>query len=76
MRKDSFFDRLSLGIEIPLTEETILTKAVKDKMLFNVENVEQEPLSDKVLIQQLGTRAYAVVPLISRNKVIRRSLGR
>ncbi len=70
LRKDSFFDRLSLGIEIPLTEETILTKAVKDKMLFNVENVEREPLSDKVLIQQLGTRAYAVVPLISRNRVL------
>ena len=70
LRKDSFFDRLSLGIEIPLTDETILTKAVKDKTLFNIVNVEQEPLSDMVLIQQLGTRAYAVVPLISRNKVI------
>ena len=31
LKKDSFFDRLSLGIEIPLTEETILTKAVKEK---------------------------------------------
>jgi PAS domain S-box-containing protein len=70
LRKDSFFDRLSLGIEIPLAGETILTKTVKEKTLFNVENVEKEPLSDKVLIQQLGTRAYAVVPLISRNKVI------
>ena len=70
LRKDSFFDRLSLGIEIPLADETILTKTVKEKTLFNVENVEKEPLSDKVLIQQLGTRAYAVVPLISRNKVI------
>ncbi len=31
LRKDSFFDRLSLGMEIPLSEETILTKAVKEK---------------------------------------------
>lgn len=68
--KDSFFDRLSLDIEIPLTEETILTKAVNEKRIFNIENVGQEPLSDPVIIQQLGTRAYAVVPLISRNRVI------
>jgi PAS domain S-box-containing protein len=70
LRKDSFFDRLSLAIEIPLAEETILTKAVKEKTLLNVESVEREPLSDKVLAQQLGTRAYAVVPLVSRNKAL------
>jgi PAS domain S-box-containing protein len=70
LRKDSSFDRLSLGIQIPLTENTILTKVVKEKTLLNVENVEREPLSDRVLVQQLGTRAYAAVPLISRNKVL------
>ena len=70
LRKDSFFDKLSRGIEIPLTEETILTKAVKDMEFFNIQDVNEEPISDAVLIQQLGTRAYAVVPLISRDKVI------
>ncbi|MDH5203505.1 MAG: PAS domain S-box protein [Nitrospirota bacterium] len=70
LRKDSFFDRLSLGVEIPLSEETILTKAVKEKRPFNIQNVKEEPLSDPVLIQQLGTQAYAVAPLISRDKVI------
>lgn len=70
LRKDSFFDRLSLGMEIPLTEETILTKTVKEKNSFNIQNVKEEPLSDAVLTQQLGTYAYAVVPLISRDKVI------
>jgi PAS domain S-box-containing protein len=69
LRKDSFFDRLSQGMEIGLDGETILTKAVKDKRLFNVEDVKKEPLSDAVLTQQLGTYAYAVVPLISRDKV-------
>jgi PAS domain S-box-containing protein len=69
-KKDSFFDRLSHGIEIPLTEETVLTKAVKEKKIFNVEDVAKGHLSDAVLIQQLGTTAYAVVPLISRDKVI------
>lgn len=70
LKKDSFFDRLSLSIEIPLTEETVLTKAVKEKKPFNIQNVKEELLSDPVLIQQLDTQAYAVVPLISRDKVI------
>jgi PAS domain S-box-containing protein len=70
LRKDSFMDRLCCGIEIPLDVETILTKAVKEKRAFNVTDIHSEPLSDPVLIQQLGTMAYAVVPLISRDKVI------
>ena len=70
MRKDSFFDKLSHSIEIPLTVETSLTKAVKEQKEFNIDDVGKEPLSDAVLIQQLGTRAFAAVPLISRNKVI------
>lgn len=70
LRKDSFLDRLALGMEIPLEDETILTRAVKDKMSVNVQDVKDEPLSDLILIQQLGTQAYAVVPLISRDRVI------
>jgi PAS domain S-box-containing protein len=69
-RKDSFFDKLSLGMEIPLSEKTILTMAVKEKKPFNIQNVTEDPLSDAVLTQQLGTYAYAVSPLISRDKVI------
>lgn len=68
--KDTFFDRLSVNIELPLIHQTILTKAVNEKTSFNVADVHAEPLVDTVLIQQLGTRAYAVVPLISRDKVI------
>ncbi len=70
LRKDSFLDRLSLSIEIPLSTETILTKTVKDKRPFNIQKVSDEPLSDAVVIQQLGSQAYAVAPLISRDKII------
>ncbi len=70
LKKDSFFDRLSQGMEIPLTGETILTSAVKEKRSFNIQNVKEEPFSDAVLIQQLGTEAYAVLPLLARDKVI------
>ena len=70
LKKDSFLDRLTTGIELSLDEETVLTKAVKEKKPFNVLDVKEEPLSDTILIQQLGTQAYAVVPLLSRDKVI------
>jgi PAS domain S-box-containing protein len=70
LRKDSFMDRLCCGVEVSLDNETILTKAMKEKQAFNVTDVYAEPLSDPILIQQLGTLAYAVLPLISRDKVI------
>ncbi|MGO9014871.1 MAG: PAS domain S-box protein [Dissulfurispiraceae bacterium] len=70
LRKDSFMDRLCCGVEVSLDNETVLTKAIKEKMAFNVTDVHAEPLSDPILTQQLGTLAYAVLPLISRNKVI------
>jgi PAS domain S-box-containing protein len=70
VQKDSFIERLSMGIELPLHEETVLSRAVKEKIPCNVLDVNDEPLSDTVLIQLLGTRAYAVVPLVSRDKVI------
>jgi PAS domain S-box-containing protein len=70
MQKDSFFDKLSLGIEIPLEEDTVLTRTVKEKRSFNVHDVRDLAFADAVLTQQLGTQAYAAVPLISRDKVI------
>lgn len=70
LRKDSLMDRLCCGVEISLDTETILTKAVKEKRTFNVTDVRSEPLSDTVLIQQLGTLSYAALPLISRDRVI------
>jgi PAS domain S-box-containing protein len=70
LNKDSFMEKLTVGIEISLDEDGAIIRAVKEKKSFNVPDVKTEPLSDTVLIQQLGTQAYAVVPLISRNNVI------
>src|SRR5208283_4149364 len=70
LRKDSFMDKLCRGVEVSMDSETVLTKAMKEKQAFNVTDVHSEPLSDPILIQQLGTLAYAVLPLISRDKVI------
>jgi len=70
VRGESFLERLTVGIEVSLEEDSILTRSVKEKLPFNVLDVKQEARADTVLIQQLGTQAYAVVPLISRDKVI------
>lgn len=70
LKKDSFLDRLTVGIEIPLEEDTALTRSIKEKKSYNVFDVKTEALSETILIQQLGTQAYAVVPMISRDKVI------
>jgi PAS domain S-box-containing protein len=70
MSKDSLMDRLCCGITVSLDQDTIITRVVKEKRSFNVTDAMSEPLSDAVLIQQLGTMAYAVLPLISMDRVI------
>jgi PAS domain S-box-containing protein len=70
LKEDAFIDRLAAGIEIPLDEDTVLARVVRDKTACNVADARNEQLSDPILIQQLGTQAYAAVPLVSRGKVI------
>ncbi|PKL52046.1 MAG: hypothetical protein CVV37_03165 [Nitrospira bacterium HGW-Nitrospira-1] len=70
LKKGSVFDELSVGIELSLEGSGALIRAVKEKRPFNVPDVKEEPLADTALIQQLDADAYAVVPLISRGKVI------
>lgn len=69
-RGASFLDKLSSGLEIPLHEDTVLSKVAKTKTEVNIKDVRAEPLMNSILIQQLGTEAFAAVPLISRDKVI------
>ena len=70
LKKESYLEKLTVGIEISLEEEGALSRAVKEKKPLNILNAKEEPLSDAVLVRQLSTEAYAVVPLISRNNVI------
>ena len=70
LRKDSFLDRLSTGLEIDIEGDTALSVAVREKRPLNILDARSDPLADPVVIQQLGTDAYAVVPLIARDKVI------
>ncbi|MBI5100719.1 MAG: PAS domain S-box protein [Nitrospirae bacterium] len=70
LEKDSFLDRLSRGIEVSLDDEGALTQAVLEKKYLNIRDVRSEAISNTLLIQNLGTEAFAVVPLVSRDKVI------
>jgi PAS domain S-box-containing protein len=70
INEDSLLNRLTTTLDIALEEDTVLTRVVNGKMAYNVPDVKNEPLSDNILIQQLGTEAYAAVPLISRDNVI------
>ncbi|HDZ87028.1 MAG TPA: PAS domain S-box protein, partial [Nitrospirae bacterium] len=70
LKKDSFLDKLSVGMEIPLDQDTTITRSIKEKTAINVIDVHQEPLSDNILIQQTGTQAYALIPLVSRDRVL------
>jgi PAS domain S-box-containing protein len=67
---DSFLDRLSTGIETPMKDDTVLSRAARERKPFNVTDVKKEPFTDMALVQQLGTEAFAVVPLVYRDKVI------
>ena len=67
--EDTFLDRLCKNISIPLSENTPLVRAVKERKIFNIKNVHKQE-ADPVIIQQLGSQAYAVVPLISKDKPI------
>lgn len=66
---DSFLERLCRNISIPLDENSPVIRAVKDKKVFNIKDAQKEE-SDTIIVQQLGSQAYAVVPLISKDKVI------
>ncbi|KJR41786.1 PAS/PAC sensor signal transduction histidine kinase [Candidatus Magnetoovum chiemensis] len=68
-KSNSFLNKLSVNIEIPIESECYLTKAIKEQSLFNVKDAKTDALSNPILVQQLGTEAYAAVPLISRNTV-------
>ncbi len=68
--QDTFIDKMCCGLTIPLEADTILGRVVREKNAINVTdanlyNVSQTPFTD-----HLGSTAYALVPLISKDKVV------
>ncbi len=67
---ESFLDKIEGPIDIPLDGDTVLARVAREKKPYVVEVGKDNLLADKVLIEKLGTGAYAGVPLVSRDKVI------
>ncbi|MBI5056183.1 MAG: GAF domain-containing protein [Nitrospirae bacterium] len=67
---DSYLDKLSQNLTIPLDSDCILTRCIQEKRPFNIQNAKLEPLVTPYLIQMTGAAAFGIVPLISRDKVI------
>ncbi|HIJ59962.1 MAG TPA: PAS domain S-box protein [Nitrospirae bacterium] len=70
LRKDSFMDKLCCSIELPLSDNTVLALSVKNKKAYNVQDAHLHEYANFPLVQHLGSTSYAVIPLISQEKVI------
>jgi len=71
VRKESFLDRLAMNIQVPVENgESILARVVKEKRPVNIRDARNDPGVDPILVQQLGTEAFALIPLVSQDKVV------
>jgi len=72
VQKESFLDQLATNLQIPMNNdsESILTTVVREKKPVNVLDVRSDDRVDPILIQLLGTEAFALIPLISQNRVV------
>ncbi|MBI4686899.1 MAG: GAF domain-containing protein [Nitrospirae bacterium] len=69
-KMDTYLDTVSRNINISLREDSILSQCIKDKRPINVTDIKKEPFAEPLLIQQLGTEAFGVAPLIAKDKAI------
>ncbi|RJQ52105.1 MAG: GAF domain-containing protein [Nitrospiraceae bacterium] len=67
---DSYLDRLSQNLNIGLETDCILSRCIKEKRPFNIQNAKAEPLVTPYMIQMTGAESFGIVPLVSRDKVI------
>jgi PAS domain S-box-containing protein len=69
-KQDTFLDRISHTISIPLSEDCILTRCAMEKRPFNIRDAKSDPSVNPALIQELGVHSFGIVPLITRDKAI------
>ncbi|MBI5739406.1 MAG: GAF domain-containing protein [Nitrospirae bacterium] len=67
---DSYLDRLSQNLRIDLDSDCILSRCIREKRPFNIQNAKAEPLVTPYMIQMIGAEAFGIVPLVSRDRVI------
>lgn len=67
---DSHLDKLSQQLSISLDDNSILSRCIKEKEPFNINDAKTNPSVTPYLIQMLGAEAFGVVPLMLRDKVV------
>ena len=67
---ESFLDKMEGNIDIPIDGDTVLARVAREKKTYVIDVGKDDLPADTVLVEKLGTGAYAGVPLISRDKVI------
>ncbi len=67
---DSHLDKLSQQLSINLDDNSILSRCIKEKEPFNINDAKTNPSVTPYLIQMLGAEAFGVVPLMLRDKVV------
>lgn len=70
LKSESFIDSLCCKLEIPLDKDSILSRVVKEKNAINVTDISSYAEPQSPFIDHLESTAYALVPLISKDKVI------
>lgn len=69
-QKDSLIERLCCDAELQLESNSILAKVFREKMPINVTDINAFSESQTLFVKQLGSNAYALVPLIAKDRVI------
>ncbi len=69
-KTDSYLDRITRDLVLPLDEDCVFFKSVTEKRLVNISDARSDPGVNPILIQTLGTESFGVVPLITRDRAI------
>jgi PAS domain S-box-containing protein len=70
LRGESYLDKVGRTLSIKLDGDCICCNCINEKRPFNVTDARTDPRVKPLVIQLLGTNAFGVVPLISRDNVI------
>jgi PAS domain S-box-containing protein len=68
--KSSYLDQLSKNLQIRIDEENILSRCIKEKKPFNIKNDQAKLQLHPMLIKEIGTDVFGLIPLITRDKAM------
>jgi two-component system sensor histidine kinase HydH len=70
-QKDSAFNRMVKSLRISCEDESnVFSTAIREKRAVNVEDAEKDPLAGPEIMGLIGSKQFAVVPLVAKDKAI------